>query len=375
MPDMPFAAASGRAVWIADDDDAIRFVLSEALREAGADVRAFAEAEALFEALEHSRPDAIVSDVRMPGMSGLDLLKRLRERSDATPVIVMSAFTDVASTAAAYRNGAFDYLPKPFDLDQAVSAVQRALAQAPSAPVAPPVHSGESELIGAAPAMREVFRSIGRIAGERSQRADHGPDRHRQGARRARGASTQQSFGSSVRRAEHGRDSGGAARVRTVRPRGRRVHRRTQAQPGSFRAGARRHAVPRRDRRHAAVAADAAAARARRERVLSRRRARTDPRRRARRRGHAPGPRRESRHRRVPCRSTASSRRRAPAPAVARRTQRGRAVARQPFRRARGAGDAARSQAATPHRRWLRSPSARGPATCASSRIYAGASS
>ncbi len=164
MPDTPFASASGRAVWIADDDDAIRFVLSEALREAGADVRAFAEAEALFEALEHSRPDAIVSDVRMPGMSGLDLLKRLRERSDATPVIVMSAFTDVASTAAAYRNGAFDYLPKPFDLDQAVSAVQRALAQAPSAPVAPPVHSGESELIGAAPAMREVFRSIGRIA-------------------------------------------------------------------------------------------------------------------------------------------------------------------------------------------------------------------
>jgi two-component system, NtrC family, nitrogen regulation response regulator GlnG len=164
MPDTPFAAESGRAVWIADDDDAIRFVLSEALREAGADVRAFAEAEALFEALEHSRPDAIVSDVRMPGMSGLDLLKRLRERSDATPVIVMSAFTDVASTAAAYRNGAFDYLPKPFDLDQAVSAVQRALAQAPSAPVAPPVHSGESELIGTAPAMREVFRSIGRIA-------------------------------------------------------------------------------------------------------------------------------------------------------------------------------------------------------------------
>ena len=108
MPDTPFAAASGRAVWIADDDAAIRFVLSEALREAGADVRAFAEAEALFEALERSRPDAIVSDVRMPGMSGLDLLKRLRERSDATPVIVMSAFTDVASTAAAYRNGAFD---------------------------------------------------------------------------------------------------------------------------------------------------------------------------------------------------------------------------------------------------------------------------
>ena len=164
MPDSTFAAARGRAVWIADDDDAIRFVLSEALREAGADVRAFSEAAALFEALERSRPDAIVSDVRMPGMSGLDLLKRLRERSDSIPVIVMSAFTDVASTAAAYRNGAFDYLPKPFDLDQAVSAVQRALAQSPAAPVAAPVQSGETELIGVSSPMREVFRSIGRIA-------------------------------------------------------------------------------------------------------------------------------------------------------------------------------------------------------------------
>ncbi len=164
MPDSSLAAARGRAVWIADDDEAIRYVLSEALREAGADVRAFAEAEALFEALAHTRPDAILTDVRMPGMSGLDLLKRLREHSDSTPVIVMSAFTDVASTAAAYRNGAFDYLPKPFDLDLAVAAVQRALAQVPAPAATTAVHAGESELIGASPAMREVFRSIGRVA-------------------------------------------------------------------------------------------------------------------------------------------------------------------------------------------------------------------
>jgi len=164
MAEASFAETVGRAVWIADDDDAIRFVLAEALREAGAEVRAFAAADALFAALERDRPDAIVSDIRMAGMSGLDLLKRLRERSDATPVIVMSAFTDVASTAAAYRNGAFDYLPKPFDLDQAVSAVQRALAQSPAPAATASVASEEAELIGAAPAMREVFRSIGRVA-------------------------------------------------------------------------------------------------------------------------------------------------------------------------------------------------------------------
>ncbi|MEP6939540.1 MAG: nitrogen regulation protein NR(I) [Rudaea sp.] len=164
MPDSAASLARGRAVWVADDDDAIRFVLCEALREAGVEVRAFAEAEALLDALERTRPDAIVSDVRMPGMSGLDLLKRLRERSDTTPVIVMSAFTDVASTAAAYRNGAFDYLPKPFDLDQAVSAVERALAQTHAPPAPAVTRSADAELIGTSAVMREVFRGIGRIA-------------------------------------------------------------------------------------------------------------------------------------------------------------------------------------------------------------------
>lgn len=152
-------------VWIADDDEAIRFVLSEALRDTGARVRAFADAESLLAAFKQTQPEVIVSDVRMPGASGLTLLERLRDLGNTTPVIVMSAFTDVASTAAAYRNGAFDYLPKPFDLDQAVSAVERALAETQSAwvPAQASVAAPE-ELIGASPLMREVFRNIGRVA-------------------------------------------------------------------------------------------------------------------------------------------------------------------------------------------------------------------
>ena len=151
-------------VWIADDDGAIRFVLGEALRETGATVREFADAESLLAALDGAAPDVVVSDVRMPGASGLKLLERLKTRGVVAPVIVMSAFTDVASTAAAYRNGAFDYLPKPFDLDLMVAAVERALAETRPPPAPLPVAEPDQELIGHSPTMRELFRSIGRIA-------------------------------------------------------------------------------------------------------------------------------------------------------------------------------------------------------------------
>jgi len=151
-------------VWIADDDASIRFVLGQAIRESGADVREFPDAETLLGALDTATPDVVISDVRMPGASGLKLLEQLKARELAAPVIVMSAFTDVASTAAAYRNGAFDYLPKPFDIDQAVAAVERALAEVQPPPAPPRQHEPETELIGQSPAMREVFRSIGRVA-------------------------------------------------------------------------------------------------------------------------------------------------------------------------------------------------------------------
>jgi two-component system nitrogen regulation response regulator GlnG len=151
-------------IWIADDDNAIRFVLGQALRESGVEVREFSDAEHLLAALDDAAPDVVVTDVRMPGASGLKLLEQLKSRGIAAPVIVMSAFTDVASTAAAYRNGAFDYLPKPFDIDHAVAAVERALAETQPPPAPPRAAEPETDLIGQSPSMREVFRSIGRVA-------------------------------------------------------------------------------------------------------------------------------------------------------------------------------------------------------------------
>ncbi|HSC13423.1 MAG TPA: nitrogen regulation protein NR(I) [Rhodanobacteraceae bacterium] len=151
-------------IWIADDDESIRFVLGEALREAGRSVRAFTGAADLLAAIELSTPDVVMTDIRMPGTGGLQLLEQLKARGVAAPVIVMSAYTDVASTAAAYRKGAFDYMPKPFDLDEAVAAVERALVERQPLPVPAAAARSETELIGHAPAMREVFRNIGRVA-------------------------------------------------------------------------------------------------------------------------------------------------------------------------------------------------------------------
>jgi two-component system nitrogen regulation response regulator GlnG len=157
------AAHSADDIWVVDDDRGVRFVLAEALRDAGHAVREFSAADDMRAALGEGRPVLVVTDVRMPGENGLNLLADLHARGIG-PVIVMSAYTDVATTAAAYRSGAVDYLAKPFDLDQAVAAVERALIDAqPSAPVAalaPPSHA----LLGESVAMREVFRLIGRVA-------------------------------------------------------------------------------------------------------------------------------------------------------------------------------------------------------------------
>ncbi|MBT2119315.1 nitrogen regulation protein NR(I) [Dyella sp. LX-66] len=151
-------------IWIADDDRGVRFVLAEALRDAGLAVREFGDAESVRDALRDARPALLVTDVRMPGEDGLALINDLKARGIG-PVIVMSAFTDVATTAAAYRAGAADYLAKPFDLDQAVAAVQRALADVPvsAAPLPAPIVPAHA-LLGESPAMREVFRLIGRVA-------------------------------------------------------------------------------------------------------------------------------------------------------------------------------------------------------------------
>ncbi|KLD77986.1 nitrogen regulation protein NR(I) [Xanthomonas hyacinthi] len=154
-------------IWVVDDDRSVRFVLSTALRDAGYSVDGFDSAAAALQALaQRPLPDLLFTDVRMPGDDGLVLLDKLKAAHPQLPVIVMSAYTDVASTAGAFRGGAHEFLSKPFDLDDAVALAARALPEAGGvAEVALPVSSqGSAELIGDTPAMRALFRAIGRLA-------------------------------------------------------------------------------------------------------------------------------------------------------------------------------------------------------------------
>lgn len=153
-------------VWIIDDDSSIRWVLERALSQAGYDTESFGDAEDVLERVDHEAPDAVVSDIRMPGRDGLELLSILADRHPDLPVIIMTAHSDLDSAVAAYQSGAFEYLPKPFDIDDAVATVQRAVLrrreQQPA--VDTPTTATDTEIIGQAPAMQEVFRAIGRLA-------------------------------------------------------------------------------------------------------------------------------------------------------------------------------------------------------------------
>ena len=154
-------------LWVVDDDHAVRYVLATALRDAGYAVDAFSNAAEALHALHSGAvPALVITDVRMPGDGGLQLLDKLKAAQPQLPVIVMSAYTDVASTAGAFRGGAHEFLSKPFDLDDAVALVRRALPQpAPAAaPVLESVTADASLLVGNAPAMRALFRAIGRLA-------------------------------------------------------------------------------------------------------------------------------------------------------------------------------------------------------------------
>jgi two-component system nitrogen regulation response regulator GlnG len=154
-------------VWIVDDDPSLRLVMSEALSDAGCRVRSLVSAEDMLEALASARPHVLVTDVRLPGEDGLALLKKLHETYPLLPVIVVTAHSDLGSTVAAYEGGAFEYLPKPFDLDELVALVARAAQTVTRKEVDTP---GASEsvtrdvLVGEAPAMQSVFRAIGRLA-------------------------------------------------------------------------------------------------------------------------------------------------------------------------------------------------------------------
>ena len=152
-------------VWVVDDDQSVRWVLEKALKQAGMDSRSFERGELLLDALDGGQPDVLITDVRMPGMDGLTLLERVSRISPNLPVIVVTAHTDLENAVAAYQGGAFEYLPKPFDVDEAIDLVHKAARQ--SGHDIPPVDADARSipsLIGQAPAMQEVFRSIGRLA-------------------------------------------------------------------------------------------------------------------------------------------------------------------------------------------------------------------
>ena len=153
-------------VWVVDDDRSIRWVLEKALTADGIDNTLFDSADVLMQALERNTPDAIISDIRMPGTDGLALLEHIQNTNPQIPIIIMTAHSDLDSAVASYKGGAFEYLPKPFDVDEAVALVKRALEHAheQQKQVEEQVAEADTEIIGEAPAMQEVFRAIGRLS-------------------------------------------------------------------------------------------------------------------------------------------------------------------------------------------------------------------
>src|SRR5690606_888935 len=155
-------------IWVIDDDRSIRWVLDKALSQEGFAVRSFEDGDDALNTLENGegQPDVLVSDVRMPGTDGLRMLRILQRKFPELPVIIMTAHSDLDSAVASYQGGAFEYLPKPFDVDEAVALVKRAIrhrAESQGEPVEQPVEL-PTEIIGEAPAMQEVFRAIGRLS-------------------------------------------------------------------------------------------------------------------------------------------------------------------------------------------------------------------
>src|SRR5471032_2870817 len=153
-----------KPIWIVDDDPSIRFVLEKALAREQLPVRSFATTRDVLTALETDEPQVLVSDIRMPGGSGIDLLNKIKAKHRDLPVIIMTAYSDLDSAVSAFQGGAFDYLPKPFDVPKAVDLIRRAVEES--------LHEGQieaavtqvPEILGQAPAMQDVFRAIGRLS-------------------------------------------------------------------------------------------------------------------------------------------------------------------------------------------------------------------
>ena len=195
--------ATMKPVWIVDDDRSIRWVLEKALAREGIAFQSFSSAYEVLQALSSSQPQVLVSDIRMPGESGLLLLNKVKERYPQLPVIIMTAYSDLESAVAAFQGGAFEYLPKPFDVDHALALIRRATTESPVGTVPEPAAGESPEMLGQAPAMQEVF---------------HRRIRHRQGARGARVAPPQSARRRTLRRHQHRGHSQRPARVGALRP-------------------------------------------------------------------------------------------------------------------------------------------------------------
>lgn len=150
-------------VWIVDDDRSIRWVLEKALQKADIPCKTFSEAESVLQAIKKEQPALILSDIHMPGKSGLEMLAEIKKSYPKLPIIIMTAYSDLDSAVASFQGGAFEYLPKPFDIDKAIELVRRATEESEEEEQTP-AEEAASEIIGKAPAMQEVFRAIGRLS-------------------------------------------------------------------------------------------------------------------------------------------------------------------------------------------------------------------
>ncbi|USD65203.1 nitrogen regulation protein NR(I) [Vibrio sp. SCSIO 43136] len=155
-------------VWVVDDDSSIRWVMEKTLSSAQIQCETYADAESVLQALQRQAPDVLVSDIRMPGMDGLTLLKQVHQQYPDLPIIIMTAHSDLDAAVNAYHEGAFEYLPKPFDIDETLGLVERALThsfeQRKQKSSDESLSANAPEIIGEAPAMQEVFRAIGRLS-------------------------------------------------------------------------------------------------------------------------------------------------------------------------------------------------------------------
>jgi two-component system, NtrC family, nitrogen regulation response regulator GlnG len=153
-----------RPVWIIDDDKSIRWVIEKSLSREGIAFRSFSAAQDALDALDDGAPQVVISDIRMPGASGLEFMQQLKAKLPTTPVIIMTAYSDLESAVAAFQGGAFEYLPKPFDVDHAVALIRRALDESVRKSPVQDIADNVPEILGSAATMQEVFRAIGRLS-------------------------------------------------------------------------------------------------------------------------------------------------------------------------------------------------------------------